>query len=157
MEKGVTKVDGHYQLPLLFRHENVKMPDNRHQAVQRALSVRKCFKDQQFYDDYVKFMKNIIEKRYAKKVAMSCLKTGEGKVGIYHTMVFITQRNWTRFGLYLTVTVSTKVGLLIKNSCRVVGVLSRFRQEPTAFMVDIKAMFYQVFVPEEQRSYLLFL
>ena len=30
MEKGVTKVDGHYQLPLPFRHENVKMLDNRH-------------------------------------------------------------------------------------------------------------------------------
>ena len=38
-----------------------------------------------------------------------------------------------------------------------VGVLSRFRQEPIAFMADIKAMFYQVFVPEEQRSYLCFI
>ena len=90
MEKGVAKVNGHYQLPLPFRHENVKMLDNRHQAVQRAMSVRKCFKDQQFYDDYVKFMKNIIKKGYAKKVALSCLKTEEGKVwylphhGVYH-------------------------------------------------------------------------
>ena len=33
MEKGVTKVDGHYQLPLPFRNENVKMLDNHHQAV----------------------------------------------------------------------------------------------------------------------------
>ena len=45
MEKVVTKLDGHYQLPLPFRHENVKMPDNCHQAVQRAMSMRKCFKD----------------------------------------------------------------------------------------------------------------
>ena len=90
MEKGVTKVDKQYQLPLPFRHENVKMPDNRQQAVQRAMPVRKCFKDQQFYDDYVKFTKNIIEKGYAKEVALLCLKTEEGKVwylphhGIYH-------------------------------------------------------------------------
>ena len=72
------KVDGHYQLPLPSRHENVKIPDNRHQAVQHAM--RKRFKDQQFCDDYVKFMKNIIEKGYSKKVALSHLKTEEGKV-----------------------------------------------------------------------------
>ena len=34
-----------------------------------------------------------------------------------------------------------------------VGALSRFTQEPIAFMVDTEAMFYQVFVPEAQRSY----
>ena len=38
-----------------------------------------------------------------------------------------------------------------------VGVLLRFRQEPIDFMADIEAMFYQVFVPEEQQSYLHFL
>ena len=54
------------------------------------MSMRKCFKDQQFYDDYVRFMRHIIEKGYSKKVALSCLKTEEGKVwylphlGIYH-------------------------------------------------------------------------
>ena len=37
-----------------------------------------------------------------------------------------------------------------------VGVLSRFQQKPIAFMADIEAMFYQVFVPEEQRRYLHF-
>ena len=90
MEKGVTKMDGHYQLPLPFRHENVKLPDSRHQAVQCAVSMRKRFKDQQFYDDYVKFMKIIIEKGYAKKVTLLHLKTEEAKVwylphhGIYH-------------------------------------------------------------------------
>ena len=44
--------------------------DNRHQAVQRAMSMRKHFKDQQFYGDYFKFMKNITEKGYAKEVAI---------------------------------------------------------------------------------------
>ena len=34
-----------------------------------------------------------------------------------------------------------------------VGVLTRLRQESVAFMADIKAMFYQVFAPEEQRDF----
>ena len=37
-----------------------------------------------------------------------------------------------------------------------VGVLVRFRKERVAFMADIEAMFYQVLVPESQRSYLRF-
>ena len=37
-----------------------------------------------------------------------------------------------------------------------VGVLTRFRQEPVAFMGDIEAMFYQVLVPAEQRDFLRF-
>ena len=38
-----------------------------------------------------------------------------------------------------------------------VGVLTRFRQESVAFMADMKAMLYQVFVPEKQRDFLRFL
>ena len=163
MEKGVTKVDGHYELLLPFRHENVKMPDISHQAVQRAMSMRKNFKDQQFYDDYVKFMKNNIEKGYAKTVALSHLKTEEGKVwylphpGIYHRkepnkirVVFDCSCQYEGRSLNKELL----QGPDMTNSP--VGVLSRFRQEPIAFMADIEAMFYQVFVPEEQRSYLCF-
>ena len=37
------------------------------------------------------------------------------------------------------------------------GVLTRFRQEPVAFMGDIKSMFYQVRVAEEDKDVLRFL
>ena len=46
-------------------------------------------------------------------------------------------------------------GLNLINS--LVGVLARFRLEPVAIMADIEAMFYQVHVPENQRSFLRFL
>ena len=164
MEKGVAKVDGHYQLLLPFRHENVKMPDSRHQAVQHAMSMRKHLKDQLFYDDYVRFMKNIIEKGYAKKVALPCLKTEGGKVwyllhhGTYHPkkldkirVVFDCSCQYGGRSLNKELLQSPDM----TNSF--VGVLSRFRQEPIVFMADIEAMFYQVFVPEEQQSYLHFL
>ena len=38
-----------------------------------------------------------------------------------------------------------------------IGVLTRFRQEPVAFTADIESMFYQVRVPEGQRDWLRFL
>ena len=46
-------------------------------------------------------------------------------------------------------------GLDITNN--LVGVLSRFRQEPVAFAVDIKAMFHQVYVAEPDKEALRFL
>ena len=38
-----------------------------------------------------------------------------------------------------------------------VGVLTRFRQEPAAFMPDVESMYYQVMVPDNQQSFLKFL
>ena len=40
---------------------------------------------------------------------------------------------------------------------QIVGVLLRFREEPTAVTEDIEAMYYQVKIPKEQRSFLRFL
>ena len=40
---------------------------------------------------------------------------------------------------------------------QLVGVMIRFRVGPVAFMADIQAMFYQIIVPEKQRSFLRFL
>ena len=38
-----------------------------------------------------------------------------------------------------------------------VGVLTRFREDPVAFMADVESMFHQVIVPPEQYDYLRFL
>ena len=40
---------------------------------------------------------------------------------------------------------------------QLVGVLIRFRVGPVAFMANIQSMFYQVKVPEKERSFLRFL
>ena len=109
-------------------------------------------------------MKNIIEKGYAKKVALSRLKTEEGKVwylphhGIYHPkkpdkipVVFDCSCQYEGRSLNKELLQGPDM------TSSLVGVLSIFRQEPIAFMADIEAMFYQVFVPEEQQSYLHFL
>ena len=40
---------------------------------------------------------------------------------------------------------------------QLVGVLTRFREKPVAFIADAEAMFHQVKVPEDQRSLLRFL
>jgi hypothetical protein len=69
MEAESKLVDGHYQLPLPFRHDNVQMPNNRSLAVQRAASVkRKLAVNPQYKNDYTKFISDMIDKKYARRV-----------------------------------------------------------------------------------------
>lgn len=69
MEANVKLVNGHYQLPLPFRDNNVIVPNNRTQVVQRAFGVKKKLcRDGKFKTDYIAFMSDIIDKGYAKKI-----------------------------------------------------------------------------------------
>jgi hypothetical protein len=91
MEKSVEFKDGHYQLDLPFRDESFNFPDNKIQAVQQLHQLeRKFLKNTAFYNDYRKFMTDIIDKGYAEKVPEHLLDRSDGKVwflphhGVYH-------------------------------------------------------------------------
>ena len=90
MRTEVKLVEGHYQLPLPFRNDAVNMPNNRQQAIKRAMWIKHKFKDSKYHEDYVDFMNKIITQRYAVKVPESQLDAEEGKVwylahhGVYH-------------------------------------------------------------------------
>ena len=118
----------------------------------------------QYRNDYVAFINEIINKGYVEKVPQKILKTDPGKAwyiphyGMYHPkkpdkirVVFDCSAKfaWTSLNDQLL------QGPDLTNS--LVGVLTRFRQESVALMCGIKAIFYEVFVPEEQRDLLRFL
>ena len=135
------------------------MPNNREQAEQRARWIKKIFASEQFKEDYVTCMNDIIGKGYARKVPESSMKIEKGKTwylphhGVYHP------HKPTRIRVVFDCSCSYKGASLneellqgpnLTNS--LVGVLTRFRLEPVAIMADIEAMFYQVHRPENQRS-----
>ena len=57
MEDGITREENnHYSLPLPFRNPNVSLPNNREQAVSRAVSLKKRMKkDPKFFDQLLEF------------------------------------------------------------------------------------------------------
>ena len=118
----------------------------------------------QYQNDYVAFIDEIINKGYAEKVPQKILKTDPGKMwyiphhSVYHPkkpdkirVVFDCSAKFAGTSL----NDQLLQGPDLTDS--LVGVLIRFRQESVVFIADIKAMFYQVFVPEEQRDFLRFL
>ena len=141
------------------------MPNNRNQALQRIDGLKKSFiRDRKFKQDYIKFMSDIIDKGYARKVPNTPVDESETGSrwyiphhGVYHPqkpdkirVVFDCSCQYIGRSLNKELL----QGPVLTNS--LVGVLIRFRQEPVAFMADIESMFYQVRVPESQLDFLRF-
>ena len=67
MENGAEFVNGHYQLPLPMRNPALIMPNNRTMVEKRANYLKRRFmKNKEFFEDYQKFMNDILQKGYAR-------------------------------------------------------------------------------------------
>ncbi len=119
-------------------------------------------KNPRYHEDYSAFMANILDRGYAEKVPEGSLQT-ESRVwylhhhGVYHPkkpdkirVVFNCSMDFQ--GRFLNKELLQ--GPDLTNS--IVGVLTRFRMGPVAFMADVESMFYQVHVPPNQRNFLRF-
>ena len=125
------------------------------------LLKEKVSKDAQFFDDYKKFVNDMIEQGYCEAVDDS---GPEGKLwylphhGVYHPekpgkirVVFDCSAKFNGVSL----NTNLLPGPNITNS--LIGVLLRFRREKIAIQADIKSMFHQVRIPAEDRDLLRFL
>ena len=89
MDENVKFIDGHYELPLPLKNPDIHVPNNLPQAIKRLDYLkRKMLKNEKFKNDYAAFMKNIIEKGYAKRVKNAANKPGKTWYiphhGVYH-------------------------------------------------------------------------
>ena len=164
MQSGVTKVDGHYQMPLPFRNPNPTIESNKVLAIQRLRGLVRRFKrDDEYFQHYVVCMKDVISSGYAEPVPLNeidgdgtcyylphhgvCNPNKPGKVRV------VMDASAKHKGLSLNDYLVTGPDLM--NS--LVGVLCRFREERIAVTCDIKGMFHQFKVDPSHRNYLRFL
>ena len=156
--------DGHYYLNLPMKKLNVQMPNNRSAVMQRALNLKnKLVKNPTFHEEYVTFMNDMLNKGYATEVPETKLNRQDGKVwyiphhGVYHPQKKKLRVVFDCAASYQGVSLNSELlqGPDLTNS--LVGVLSRFRQEPVAMIADVEAMYYQVRVPEDDTDLLRFL
>ena len=162
LQSGTTKNGSHYEVPLPFRDKEFQLPNNRNQAVNRMEQLKKRFqKDPVFFKSYTKEIEELTAKGYSKKTEKG---PENGRVwylphhGVKHAskpdkvrVVFNCSAAYG--GTCLNKHILSGPDLTNQLS----GVLMRFRTEEIAFMGDIEAMFYQVHVPDSQRSVLRYL
>ena len=161
-EEGIHHRDDiHYEIPVPFRESNVRLTNNRSQAVQRLHSLKKGFKgDTQYRAEYVKFMPEIIEKGYTRKVSAEELPPKEGKVwylshhGVYRPkkpssirVVFDCSARYQGESLNDHLLQGPDL------SSKQTGVLTTFRKERVAFMAKVEKMLLQVKVKKEDQNF----
>ena len=163
---GIRHQDGHFEMPLPIRDENLSLPNNRAVAWNRLKPLKKRLECSEAYrQHYVEFMNKVIDRGYAEKVPEHEVTTTDRKSiwyiphhGVYHPkkpnkirVVFdcSAQHQGESLNSHLL------QGPDLTNN--LTGVLCRFRLESIALMCDIEAMFYQVKVPVRQRDLLRFL
>ena len=152
LDEGTKLKDGHYQIPLPFKQEDVRLPCNKYQAAQRSSYLKRKFdKNEKFKADYIRFMEEIIVKGYARKSIMTATP---GKTWyLPHHEVYHTNKPG-KIRVVFNLSAEYKGKCLNKE---LIGVLLRFREEHVGVMGDIKTMFHQVKVPDTQCSFLKFL
>lgn len=160
VSKSIKLVDGHYSIGLPLK-EGLDFPNNRCVAQQKALNLkRKFLQNNTFYEEYKRFMADIMDKGFALRITPE-QKHKEGKRiwyiphhGVYHPKKMKLRVVFDCGANYQGTSLNARLlqGPDLTNS--LIGVLTRFRPKPTAFMADIEAMFHQVKVPEEDSDLL---
>lgn len=157
--------NGHYQISLPIKSENIKLPDNKSQALQRLHHLKgKFVKDHKLYTDYKTFIDNMLSEEYAVKVKPQFYHGQVGRVWrIPHHSVYHPRKS-DKIRVVFDCAARFKGTLLNDNLLQgpdlansLIGVLSRFRMQPIALMGDITAMFHQVHMPQPDRDLCRFL
>ncbi|XP_071941043.1 uncharacterized protein [Antedon mediterranea] len=165
MQKGCRTENGHIQLPLPFKLEIPKLPNNKVAVGKRLIQLRhKMIKQPSFAAKYKEFMTSIIDKGQAEKVPTEELVCGCENVwyiphhGIFHPKkpekLRVVMDCASRYqGISLNDMLLTGPNL----TNNLVGVMLRFRQDRIAVVGDVEGMFHRVLVAPEHRNFLRFL
>ena len=103
MDENVRKIGKHYQIPLPFRDKTKIFPNNREKRL--GYLQRRFMKNSTFFEDYKRFIEDLLNKGYARKSKQG---SPEGSFGISHTMGFIIPVSLAKYDWCSTVRLSIK-------------------------------------------------
>ncbi|KAK3739659.1 hypothetical protein QZH41_014205, partial [Actinostola sp. cb2023] len=152
MESSVRKVDGYYEVGMLWKSTEPWLPDNRQMAEARLQSLkRKLERNEHLHRKYRDFMNNLVAKGYAGKLTAE--EAGEPSKKTWylpHHAVFNPQKKdkirvvFDAAALYNGVSLNNQLSQGPDLSNSLLGILLRFREEPIALVADIEGMFNQI-------------
>jgi len=161
MEGSIKKVNGHYQIALPWRDDNLNLPQNRLMAEKRLHGVqRKLLTDSDLCEKYCGKIGEYIASGFASPVPQNALVTPGKTFCVPHFSTPVLTNFRMVFGCsakFDGVSLNDKLLHCPDLVTDLLGVLMRFRQETIAVVADINACFHQVFVEEEDRGAFRFL
>jgi hypothetical protein len=157
--------DGHFEIPLPFREDQVMLPNNKEMVLKRVRNLKaKMQKDERYGMEYCKFMSKLITSGHAELVPKEELSQNDGSIWYIPHHGVAHPHKEGKFRVVFDCAAEFHGEALNHHLLRgpdlinnLVGVLARFRKEDIAFTCDIEGMFLQVGVPPCHRNYLRFL
>ena len=150
IEETLTKVDGHYEMGLLWKEKDIHLPNNRAVAELRLRHLgRRLKQDPDLKQRYTAAINDYIIKGYAKQLTkIEESTTGDKTWYLPHHPVINPHKPgkvravFDAASKYKNTSLNDQllVGPDLINS--LVRILIRYRQEPVALIADIEAMFH---------------
>lgn len=162
-KKSRRLTDGRFETGLLWKEDNVDMPNNRADAERRLYSLeRRLDRDQDLKCKYAQQMNNLFESGYAEKADKDGVP---GKTWYLPHFPVINPAKAHKPPRLVHDAAARAAGVSLNDLLlsgpdllqSLPGVLMRFRQERIAVSADIKEMFRQIRIREEDRDALRFL
>ena len=161
--KNAEIVKGHFQVPLLWRNSNAKLPNNRMMAQTRLQSLkRRLDHNNELKQKYVSVMQSYVDHGWAEKVEDEEPVSSFCWYLPHHPVVNPRKPEKLRIVFDCA---AKFMGISLNNMLmsgpdffnRLDGVLTRFRADTFAVVSDIESMFHQVRVDPKDRDALRFL
>lgn len=160
MENTIRRVGNHFEIGLLWRNENVTLPDSKPVALNRLKCMeRKMDKNKDFATDYCRKIEEYAQKGYIRKLsATEAEKEYPRSWYLPHFGVVNPNKPGKLRLVFDAAAKSNGTSLndqllqgpdLLKN---LIAIIWKFRQKPIAFCADIKEMFHQVRIRDEDCS-----
>ncbi|XP_062698475.1 uncharacterized protein LOC115257886 [Aedes albopictus] len=166
LESTTTKVGGRYQTGLLWKADEVNLPDSYGMAFRRLQGLeRRLLKNPELGEQVVQKIEEYQSKCYAHKATPGELSTATpGKVWYLPLNVVINPKKPGKIRLVFDA--AAQVNGVSLNSMLLVGpdllapldaVVQKFRERPIAFGADIREMYHQFLMKPEDKHVLRFL
>jgi hypothetical protein len=165
LEESTRRIDGRYQVGMLWKCDNPCLPDNRSTAEARLTSLgRKLQRDPKLHSMYADSMTKLFDKGYAVELTEDEAARHTDKTWyLPHHAVFHPRKPdkirvvFDAASQHHGVSLNSQLlsGPDLINS--LLGILLRFRERPVAIVGDIEGFFSQIAVPEEDTESLRFL
>ena len=158
--ESVDRKDNHYTIALPWKDKNVSPPNNKNIAEKRLLGLkRKLIANEDMHKKYCNKIKEYVDCGYVELVTN---EESNSKKTWYIPHHYVNSSKKFRIvfdcsAKYDNVSLNDKLLQGPDLSNNLLGVFLRFREEPIAVVGDIRSMFHQVFVSEEDRDALRFL
>ncbi|XP_064631008.1 uncharacterized protein LOC135489540 [Lineus longissimus] len=151
--------NGHFQLPLPLKDDNMVLPNNRQLTVRRLNGLKR--RDEAYKGKYVDFMEDLFVKGYAEPAPK---ETPTGQVWYIPHNGVLHPKKPDKLRVVYDCSAAYQGQVLNRNLLQgpdltnnFTGILCRFRKEPVAFTCDIEAFYHQVSVAEDSRDLFRFL